>query len=215
MSKLSEMAAPKSDQLNASDLVAGPMDITVTRHKVVGGDQPLELHADNIPGRPWKPCKTMMRWMSEAWKTDEPADIVGKSIRLYCDPEVQFGGMKTGGIRISHLSHIDGDLHLQEGNRRQYRSLKVKVVKPLKVEAAPKAKPVERAPDPEDAPTPTFDFPEFEGIVSLAIANMGADFPTWWEEQKPLRLQARDADKKRAGEIATRANEFIESLKEI
>jgi hypothetical protein len=28
---------------------------------------------------------------------------------LYCDPEVQFGGMKVGGIRISHMSDIDGE----------------------------------------------------------------------------------------------------------
>ena len=26
---------------------------------------------------------------------------------LYCDPAVQFGGMKVGGIRISHMSHMD------------------------------------------------------------------------------------------------------------
>jgi hypothetical protein len=30
-------------------------------------------------------------------------------MELYCDPEVQFGGMKVGGIRISRMSHIDGD----------------------------------------------------------------------------------------------------------
>jgi hypothetical protein len=30
-------------------------------------------------------------------------------MELYCDPEVQFGGMKVGGIRISKMSHIDGE----------------------------------------------------------------------------------------------------------
>ena len=31
---------------------------------------------------------------------------------LYCDPTVRFGGIEVGGIRVSHLSHIDKPLNL-------------------------------------------------------------------------------------------------------
>ena len=29
---------------------------------------------------------------------------------LYCDPDIKFGGVKVGGIRISHLSNIERDM---------------------------------------------------------------------------------------------------------
>lgn len=215
MSKLSEMAAPKSDQLNATDLVAGPIDITVTRYTVSAGEQPLSLHAANIEGRPWKPCKTMMRWMSQAWKTDEPADIVGKTIRLYCDPEVFFGGMKTGGIRISHLSHIDGDIALQEGNRRQTKSLKIKVVKPI-----PKAADVVPlkviTPEPEPTAQPdAFDVLTFAKEVSLYISTAcdSDELSAWWAEQMPLRKQAAGVDAQAARQIAASVTAKINELK--
>ena len=215
MSKLSEMAAPKSDQLNATDLVAGPIDITVTRYTVSAGEQPLSLHAANIEGRPWKPCKTMMRWMSQAWKTDEPADIVGKTIRLYRDPEVFFGGMKTGGIRISHLSHIDGDIALQEGNRRQTKSLKIKVVRPI-----PKAADVVPlkvvTPEP-DAPTQpdAFDVLSFAGEVAnyISTACDADELSAWWAEKMPLRKQAAGVDAQAARQIAASVTAKINELK--
>jgi len=213
LSKLSEMAAPKSDQLNATDLVAGPIDITVTRYTVSAGEQPLSLHAANIEGRPWKPCKTMMRWMSQAWKTDEPADIVGKTIRLYCDPEVFFGGMKTGGIRISHLSHIDGDIALQEGNRRQTKSLKIKVVKPI-----PKAAdvvPLKVVEAPQETQADAFDVLAFASEVAnyLSTAIDADELAAWWKEQEPTRKKAGAADRNAAIEIANTVKTKIAALR--
>ena len=218
MSKLSEMAAPKSDQLNATDLVAGPIDITVTRYTVSAGDQPLSLHASNIEGRPWKPCKTMMRWMSQAWKTDEPSDIVGKTIRLYCDPEVFFGGMKTGGIRISHLSHIEGDIALQEGNRRQHKYLKIKVVKPipkaadvvpLKADVAP-LKVMEKQPERTQFSWDTFE-PGVKNYLSTACDP--DETQAWWDEKKPERMLAGADDKQRAIALATMVKDKIAALR--
>jgi hypothetical protein len=31
---------------------------------------------------------------------------------LYCDPAVKFGGVSVGGIRVSHMSHLQSDLSL-------------------------------------------------------------------------------------------------------
>jgi hypothetical protein len=41
---------------------------------------------------------------------DEGANWVGKRAHLYGDPEVKMKGVKVGGIRVSHLSHIDKPL---------------------------------------------------------------------------------------------------------
>ena len=47
----------------------------------------------------------MCRALVAAWGADS-AQYVGRSLTLYCDPSVKWGGMAVGGIRISHMSHI-------------------------------------------------------------------------------------------------------------
>ena len=95
----------KSDQLNALDLVGGPIDVKIIGAQLTGKpDQPLTLHISG-DRQPWKPCKTTRRIMEEAWGYDAAA-WVGKSVRLFCDKSVRFGGDEVGGIRISGLSDI-------------------------------------------------------------------------------------------------------------
>lgn len=112
MSTLSEALAPRSDQLNSDDLISGPRTITLTGGRIIkdGRDTKLVLNFDGDNGKPWKPCKTMGRAMVLVWglTDDNFADkIVGKSVRLYRDPEVKFGDQgAVGGIRISHMSDI-------------------------------------------------------------------------------------------------------------
>lgn len=201
---MTAVIAPRSDQLNAEDLISGPRTITVTAVDVKNSkEQPVTVHYDGENGKPFKPCKTVCKLMARVWKSEDSKTYVGKSMVIFRDPKVRFGADETGGIRVSHMSHID--------KIEKVALLKTKgkyethAIAPMPGESKK-----ERAPDPD---TPTFDIAEFEGIVDLAIANMGAEFPTWWDEQKPVRLQARDTDKARAGVIATKANEFIESLK--
>ena len=101
---------PKSDQLNAEQLLAGSMTVTVTDVRVGSGDdQPIAIHYANDAGRPFKPCKTMRKVLILAWGHDARAWI-GRSMTLYNDPAVKFGGMEVGGIRISHLSDIERDI---------------------------------------------------------------------------------------------------------
>ena len=100
---------PKSDQLNADDLIAGPRTIIITGVKANEGaaDQPVSVFFDGDDGKPYKPCKSMRRVMVAVWGVDA-RQYIGRSMTLYCDPEVVFGGMKVGGIRISHMSDIEG-----------------------------------------------------------------------------------------------------------
>lgn len=107
VSKLGDTVIAKSDQLNADDLIGGPITVTVTSVSRGNSEQPVVI---GITGqRPYKPCKSMRRVLITAWG-DDGRVWVGRSMTLYCDPDVMFGGVKVGGIRISHLSHIDSDL---------------------------------------------------------------------------------------------------------
>jgi len=112
MVDLSQFNAAKSDQLNADDLrpdgrLGGPITVRVT--KVVGTndkEQPIAVHYDGDGGRPYKPGKSMRRALVRFWGKDGEA-YVGRWLTLYCDPEVTFGKIKVGGVRISGMSHID------------------------------------------------------------------------------------------------------------
>ena len=56
--------------------------------------------------KPWKPCKTSMRVLSALWGSIA-SEWVGRTVRLFRDPAVRYGGVEVGGIRISGMSHID------------------------------------------------------------------------------------------------------------
>ena len=107
---MSAFIAAKSDQLNADDLMDSPKTITITKvtAQADSADQPVSVHYAGGEGRPFKPCKTCRRIMVAVWGKDA-SKYVGRSMTLYRDPDVQFGGMKVGGIRISHMSHIEAD----------------------------------------------------------------------------------------------------------
>lgn len=101
----------KTDQLNAEALIAAPITITITAVRGGSAEQPLILDYAGDDGRPYKPCKTMRKALVIAWGKDG-RQWVGRSMTLFCDHAVAFGGVKVGGIRISHLSHIERDLAL-------------------------------------------------------------------------------------------------------
>lgn len=98
----------KSDQLNADDLIGITKTITVTKVTGEEGDQPIAIYYDGA-ARPFKPCKTMRRVLLAVWGR-YAADYVGRSMTLYRDDKVTFGGLEVGGIRISHMSHIDKEV---------------------------------------------------------------------------------------------------------
>ena len=113
ISNLRDTIVPKSDQLNAEQLLGGPIAITVTNvRRGSTEEQPVIIDHDQDPDRPYKPCKTMRKVIIALWGDDGRA-WVGRSMVLFNDPEVKFGGVKVGGIRISHMTHIERDTTLQ------------------------------------------------------------------------------------------------------
>lgn len=131
---LKDTIIPKSDQLNAEQLISKSMTITVSEVKRGAADQPVIISYANDDGRPFKPCKTMRKVLIFAWG-DDGRQWVGKSMTLFCDPEVKFGGVKVGGIRISHLSHIERDmglsLNVTKGKKGEFIIKKLVAHKPI------------------------------------------------------------------------------------
>ena len=106
MSDMKQVIIPKSDQLNADDLLSGPITVKITAVNVKGGqEQPVSISYEGDSGKPYKPCKSMCRVLVSAWGADS-ALYVGRSMTLYCDTRVKWGGMEVGGIRISHMTNI-------------------------------------------------------------------------------------------------------------
>jgi len=87
---LKDTIVPKSDQLNAEQLLSTSMTITITGVSRGVGEQPVIINYKNDEGRPFKPCKTMRKVLIFAWG-DDGREWVGKSMTLFCDPDVKFG----------------------------------------------------------------------------------------------------------------------------
>lgn len=153
MNDMTKTIIPKSDQLNADDLLASPITITITGVTIrPGQEQPVSIHYECDEGKPYKPCKSMCRVMVSTWGADA-SKYTGRAMTLYCDPRVKWGGMEVGGIRISHMSDIDSAitmaLTVTRANKKPF------TVKPLA--KAPAAQQVKSEPEKvaeADAPQP-------------------------------------------------------------
>lgn len=134
---MSNTIVPKSDQLNAEDLLSGPRMVTITGVRRGSAEQPVDIHLEEFD-RPFKPSKTVRRILVAAWGANAAA-YVGRRMTIYRDPAVKFGGMDVGGIRVSHLSHIEKRmtvaLTVTRGKRAPY------VVEPLADAPARQPKP--------------------------------------------------------------------------
>lgn len=139
---LSATIIPKSDQLNAEDLLAGPLTVTVESVSRGNAEQPVDFHLVEYPGRAYRPSKTMRRVIVKAWgKESDP--YAGRRMTLYRDPEVKFGGIKVGGIKISAMSHIDKAFSLALTETRGKRVLHT--VEPLPNTPQGAAKPAQNS----------------------------------------------------------------------
>ena len=162
MVDLAHTIAPKSDQLNADDLIGGPRTITVTRVTACpdSAEQPIAVYFEGDGGKPFKPCKSMRRVLVQVWGRDGAA-YTGRSMRIYRDPKVQFGGVAVGGIRISHMSHIDADVTMALTATRASR--KPYTVKPLPRVAATGNPPAAVEVPPADAEAGEDPVPDIQG----------------------------------------------------
>ena len=101
---VSDTLAPKSDQLDAVELLGSPRTFTIEKVSRNSDEQPLNISLVGFP-RYWRPGVSMRRVLASLWGTDAKK-WVGKSVTLYCDERVKFGSETTGGTRISHMTDI-------------------------------------------------------------------------------------------------------------
>jgi hypothetical protein len=176
---ISTAAAPKSDQLNADDLISGPQLVTIAEVRKGSDEQPVEIVTTEFgPGRPYRPGKSMIRVLIAAWGK-EASEYTGRRLMLYRDPEIRFGKDAVGGIRISAMSDIKSRLVLALTVTRGKRA-------PFVVDPLP------------DAPPPASKQPTPAGIIK-AFESFGVTV-----EQLELRVGA-DSDKWTADDIAALA----------
>lgn len=196
---MNDMAAtiiPKSDQMNADDLIGGPRTITVTGVSIAAGEeQPVSFRFEGDNGKPFKPCKSMRRVIVLMWGGDTKA-YPGRSMTLYRDPKVTWGGMEVGGIRISHMSHIEEDTTLvltaTQKKRAPYRVKKLAAVAP----AAPAVRLLVVSPKPGAEPYTAPSVEKWVDACARAIAAM-PDAPAlgkWRTDMAPHFMAAEHAD---------------------
>lgn len=205
MIDLATTVEAKVDQLTADELLAGPRKILIT--KVTGNDspeQPVSIHFEGDNGKPFKPCKTMRRVLMHMWGRDA-SQFVGRSLVLYRDETVKFGGLQVGGVRISQASHIEREMNIPV-TMKQGQKAPVKV-KPIKADVAP-LKVVTPEPD-------AFDVLTFAGEVANYISTTcdADELSAWWAEKMPLRKQAAGVDAQAARQIAASVTAKINELK--
>ena len=115
----------KSDQMNAVDFSHSIIfKVSKVEYFPNSKEQPVWIHFEGYEGRPYKPCKGMLRGLTrnDAWTMDEQS-WVGKMMELYCDPSVKWGGKESGGIRISGLSSIKSNIKFPVQLNRTQRAL--------------------------------------------------------------------------------------------
>ena len=149
VSNLRDTILAKSDQLNADDIIGGNITVTVTAVKRGdSAEQPVVIHYQGDNGRPYKPCKTMRRVLIAGWG-ENGAAWVGRSMTLYNEPSVKFGGVAVGGIRISHMTDIGNGICMSTNASKGKK--KEVIIQPLKM-AAPAQ---EQKPTIDDATWPS------------------------------------------------------------
>jgi len=174
-----------STQWSAEDLADGPRTFTITKVEEKpdnGHKQPYEIHLKEGEGRVWRPPGSVLDVLVGCWG-DEANEWKGRKVTLYADMSVKFGKESPGGIRISHLSHID-----------QRRIVQARA-------AQGKTKPVTVNPIQEQAPRPaTITQAQWEYLMSKSEGDFGATL-IWASQQlertlnDPREITADEAGK--------------------
>ena len=119
----------KSDQLNASDLLTGPITVSVEGVKMKDPKEQQPMTVSISGGHmPWKPCKGMRTALIAAWGLPL-SQWTGRQITLINNPKVKYGGEEKGGIEVAALSHIDAPFVIKITVSRQQK--KVFTIQPI------------------------------------------------------------------------------------
>lgn len=108
---LSRTIIPKSDQINFEDVQSTSITAVIKSVRAGNKEQPVFVDLEGFDGRPYKPSLSMRRVLVGGWGNDGK-DWVGKSLTLVGDPNVKFGGVKVGGIKVKAMSGIEANFSM-------------------------------------------------------------------------------------------------------
>lgn len=121
---ISKLRQSNSAQINADDILSGPVTVTITDAIESTSDQPLFVSVAEFPNKTYRPSLTMRKVLG-AVMGDETDNWIGRRVTLFRNPEIKFGREKVGGIQISHVSGIEGPVEVsvlvKRGVRETFR----------------------------------------------------------------------------------------------
>lgn len=105
MGTWNDLVPSTSDYLKKEDVGEKGYDLTIdrfTRETVGTGKDAEELAVMYFRGAKKGMIlkKTNADMLAHIFGTDDPDDVIGKTINVYDDPSVVFGGKRVGGLRI-------------------------------------------------------------------------------------------------------------------
>ena len=183
--ELQQCAAAKSDQIDADNLIGGiTMDVTIKAvQRGPSNEQPLQLVLEETD-KFYRPSKTYRRALIGCFG-DEPANWIGKRLRLVRNPETMFGGVKVGGIEVSHASIEAPVVFMLAAKRGKKTQVSIDVIPAPQKPVPMPAKVKEKAAEIQKPARGTISGDPLEGDLS----GVGPDRPAS-EEVKGKVIQA-------------------------
>ncbi len=126
--ELTKCAEAKSDQIDADNLIGGiTMDVTIKAvQRGPSNEQPLQLLLDETD-KFYRPSKTFRRALIGCFG-DEPANWIGQRLRLIRNPDTMFGGVKVGGVEVSHASISAPMVFMLQAKRGKKSAVSIDVI---------------------------------------------------------------------------------------
>ncbi len=120
---ISKTVIPRSDQINFEDVQTTTITAEIKAVRAGNKEQPVFIDLAGFDGRPYKPSKSMRRILIGGWGNDGHK-WVGKTLTIYGDRTIKYGGVAVGGIKIKAMSDIDGSFSMMltesRGRRREH-----------------------------------------------------------------------------------------------
>lgn len=115
----------KSDRLNYEDFIMGSQDFTIAKlgRKTENGQSRLLIFFEGREDTPFWASKGMVKCLSspEGWGESQFSEWIGRRMRLFGEPSIMYAGKELGGVRISHISHINQAYSTKITERRGVR----------------------------------------------------------------------------------------------
>ena len=128
--ELLETAQARSDQINSDDLINTHVDVTIKAvQRGPTKEQALQIALEETE-KFYRPSKTFRRALIGCFG-DEPANWIGKRLRLIRNPDTMFGGLKVGGIEVSHASIEAPVVFMLSTKRGKKSAVSIDVIPPI------------------------------------------------------------------------------------